>query len=108
MRKQDIPRSPATEQELEIVRQASANPSVLVGRENDTIAFFKRVGKHLEVSNAHRDWLEKLGKKMGMIETTDQERKQFAEEAESVAKHGGRLSNRYWAGVHGRRGRGGK
>lgn len=94
--KDPVPRSPATDQELKIVQEANSRPSVLVGRENDKIAFFVRVGKRLEVSAIDRDWLQRIGKKLGLIESTPEERFQFAEEARSVAKHGGRLSPRYW------------
>lgn len=96
MTKQPIERVQATQQQIEIVRAASINPRFLVGQENDTMLFFRRCGAKLQLSAGDAIWVETIGKKMGLLESTAEEKAQFKIEAEYTRKNGGRLSQRYW------------
>lgn len=96
MRKQFVQRYPATEKQLEIVKRANISPRHLVGQENDTMQFFGRCGAKLQLSEGDAKWVETIGKKMGLIEATVEERIAFKADADRVRKGGGRLSRKYY------------
>ena len=88
-------RKPATEKQLEIVKKANINPKHLVGQEVDTMRFYGRCGSKLQLDDYDARWVELIGKKMGLIESTPEEKAAFKEDADWVRKNGGRNSNRY-------------